>query len=80
MRTRFPAIAAAVAALTAPTVGLAQPAEHPSGACQAFGANVASLAGALGPAFGGAASGVASSGPGNFVTLVVAPEQAQFCP
>src|SRR3954454_13074603 len=72
-------IALAVGALTAPTAGLAQPTEHPGGACQAFGANVAGLAGTLGPAFGAAASGVATSGPGNFVTFVVAPEQAQFC-
>ncbi len=47
--------------------------------CRAFGTNVASLATNLGPAFGATASGVASSGPQAFPTLVVHPEQVKFC-
>lgn len=47
--------------------------------CAAFGANVASLANTLGPAFGEAASTVASSSPRAFPTIVVGPEQEAFC-
>ena len=52
--------------------------EAPSG-CAAFGANVAGLATDLGPVFGETASGVASSAPQAFPTLVVRPEQERFC-
>ena len=69
-------VAAGAVALT-PSVAAAQAPEH--GSCAAFGSNVAGLATTLGPLFGATASGVASSGPAAFPTLVVAPEQANFC-
>jgi hypothetical protein len=47
--------------------------------CAEFGGNVAFLATSLGPVFGATASGVASSAPGAFPTLVVGPEQAGLC-
>ena len=50
------------------------------GGCQAFGQNVAGLATTLGGGFGQTASGVASSGPGAFPTMVVRPEQSELCP
>ena len=65
------------AVVLASSTASAQAAEH--GSCAAFGGNVAGLATSLGPVFGGTASGVASSGPAAFPTLVVAPEQANFC-
>jgi hypothetical protein len=52
---------------------------EPHGSCAAFGANVAGLARSLGPEFGATASGVASSAPRAFPTLVVHPEQASLC-
>jgi hypothetical protein len=52
--------------------------DHPGG-CQAFGANVAGLAQALGADFGATASGVASSSAAAFPTQVVKPEQDAFC-
>jgi len=51
----------------------------PHGSCAAFGGNVSGLAQALGPDFGAAASGVASSAPGAFPTVVVKPEQSMYC-
>lgn len=78
MRTRTISTISAVGAilLTAPGAA-AQAPEH--GSCAEFGGNVAGLATTLGPIFGATASGVASSGPAAFPTLVVAPEQAAFC-
>ena len=67
--------AAALGVMTPAAVGRAP--EH--GSCAAFGANVASLATTLGPIFGSTASGVASSAPAAFPTLVVAPEQTALC-
>jgi hypothetical protein len=75
-RTISTILAVGAVAFTSP-VAAAQAPEH--GSCAAFGANVADLATALGPLFGATASGVASSGPAAFPTLVVAPEQAAFC-
>jgi len=49
------------------------------GGCQDFGAYVASLAKDLGGAFGATASSVASSAPRAFPSIVVHPEQAEFC-
>jgi hypothetical protein len=69
-------LAVGAVALTSP-VAAAQAPEH--GSCAAFGDNVAQLATTLGPLFGATASGVASSGPAAFPTVVVAPEQANFC-
>lgn len=69
-------LAIGAVAFASPTA-TAQAPEHSS--CAAFGANVASLATTLGPVFGGTASGVASSGPAAFPTLIVAPEQANLC-
>jgi hypothetical protein len=78
MRTKTISLALAVATLGITTpVAAAQAPEH--GSCAAFGANVAGLATALGPIFGSTASGVASSAPGAFPTLVVGPEQEAFC-
>ena len=78
MRTRTIStiLAVGAVALTSP-MAAAQAPEH--GSCAAFGGNVAGLATTLGPFFGAAASGVASSAPAAFPTLVVAPEQANFC-
>jgi hypothetical protein len=78
MRTKTISLTLAVAVLgvTAP-VASAQAPEH--GSCAAFGANVATLATTLGPIFGSTASGVASSAPAAFPTLVVAPEQEALC-
>jgi hypothetical protein len=75
-RTLSTSLAVGTLALTSP-VAAAQAPEH--GSCAAFGANVAGLATTLGPIFGATASGVASSSPAAFPTLVVAPEQATFC-
>jgi hypothetical protein len=69
-------VAVGAVALTSP-VAAAQAPHHSS--CAAFGSNVAGLATTLGPVFGATASGVASSGPAAFPTLVVAPEQAALC-
>ena len=69
-------LAVGAVALTSP-VAAAQAPDH--GSCAAFGGNVAGLASTLGPLFGATASGVASSAPAAFPTLVVAPEQANFC-
>jgi hypothetical protein len=78
MRTRTISTIVAVGAVAlTPTAAAAQAPAH--GSCAAFGANVAGLARTLGPAFGATASGVASSGPAAFPTLVVAPEQAALC-
>jgi hypothetical protein len=78
MRTKTMSTIAAfgVIVLAAP-VASAQAPEH--GSCAGFGANVAGLATTLGPLFGATASGVASSAPAAFPTLVVAPEQTAFC-
>jgi hypothetical protein len=78
MRTRTTSTILAVGAvvLTSP-VAAAQAPEH--GSCAAFGGNVGGLATTLGPLFGATASGVASSGPAAFPTLVVRPEQAALC-
>ena len=78
MRTRTISTILAVGAvpLTSP-VAAAQAPEH--GSWAAFGSNVAGLATTLGPLFGATASGVASSGPAAFPTLVVAAEQAALC-
>ena len=57
----------------------AQAPTQPPGGCKAFGQHVAGLAQDLGGGFGAAASGAARSEPGGIVTLVVAPEQADFC-
>jgi hypothetical protein len=78
MRTKTISTIAALGTvmLTAP-VASAQAPKH--GSCAAFGANVAGLATTLGPLFGATASGVASSAPAAFPTLVVAPEQTAFC-
>ena len=79
MRRLLVTCAAGTAAvvLSAPAANAAPPAEH--GSCAAFGANVSALATSLGPAFGATASGVASSAPGAFPTLVVHPEQTASC-
>jgi hypothetical protein len=78
MRTKKISLTLAVATLgVAAPEAAGQAPEH--GGCAAFGANVAGLATALGPIFGATASGVASSAPEAFPTLVVAPEQAVFC-
>ena len=53
---------------------------QPLGGCAAFGANVADLAMTLRVDFGATASSVATSTPGAFPDLVVAPEQAALCP
>lgn len=74
---------AGVAAVLLGTLTLAAPAnavqEEQGGGCAAFGANVASLATGLGPLFGAAASGVATSTPTAFPTMVVHPEQDRLC-
>ncbi|RFU21166.1 hypothetical protein [Geodermatophilus marinus] len=57
----------------------AAPAPPPPGGCQAFGAHVASLATSLGGDFGATASSAATSGPLAFPTIVVGPEQEEFC-
>ena len=75
-RTISTILALGAVALT-PSVAAAQAPEH--GSCAAFGDNVAGLATTLGPVFGATASGVASSDPAAFPTLVVAPEQAALC-
>jgi hypothetical protein len=78
MRTKAILLTLAVAALAVATpVASGQAPEHRS--CAAFGANVAGLATTLGSVFGSTASGVASSAPRAFPTLVVAPEQQAFC-
>ena len=77
IRTISTIVATGAVALTSPVAAAAQAPRH--GSCAAFGANVADLATTLGPAFGATASGVASSGPAAFPTLVVAPEQADLC-
>ena len=76
MRTISTLLAVGAVALTSP-VAAAQAPEH--GSCAAFGANVAGLASTLGPLFGATASGVASSSPAAFPTVVVRPEQAALC-
>jgi hypothetical protein len=76
MRTISTMVTVGAVALTSP-VAAAQAPDHSS--CAAFGSNVAGLATTLGPVFGDTASGVASSGPAAFPTLVVAPEQAALC-
>ncbi|SHF78569.1 hypothetical protein [Geodermatophilus nigrescens] len=76
MRTVRVLVVAGTAGLLALAPGVAAAAP---GGCQAFGANVSTLAQALGSQFGATASGVASSAPGAFPTLVVRPEQARFC-
>ena len=78
MRTKTIAVTLAAVTLGVTTpVAAGQAPEH--GSCAAFGANVAGLATALGPIFAATASGVASSAPRAFPTLVVAPEQEAFC-
>jgi hypothetical protein len=78
MRTKTISTILAVGAVVyASPVAAAQAPAH--GSCAAFGGNVARLATTLGPLFGATASGVASSGPAAFPTLVVAPEQAALC-
>ena len=76
MRTISPILAVGALMVTSPVAAAQAPAH---GSCAAFGGNVAGLATTLGPVFGATASGVASSGPAAFPTLVVAPEQAAFC-
>jgi len=78
MRTKTITFTLVVAALGV-TTPVASGQAHEHGSCAAFGANVASLATTLGPIFGSTASVVASSTPGAFPTLVVAPEQEAFC-
>ena len=78
MRTAILTIAGVGAALGFSAQASAQP-EPGHASCAAFGENVAFLATSLGPAFGATASGVASSGPKAFPTLVVGPEQADLC-
>ena len=78
MRTATTSTMLAIGAIAfASPTATAQAPEH--GSCAAFGANVAGLATALGPVFGANASGVASSGPAAFPTVVVEPEQAGLC-
>lgn len=72
------AVAAGTLAVTTTSATAAPPSG--SAGCAAFGANVSALAGALGPQFGGNASGVATSGPGAFPELVVRPEKDALCP
>jgi hypothetical protein len=74
--TRVMTTVAATAVLVLAPAGAASA----QGGCQAFGGNVAGLATLLGPVFGATASGVASSGPQAFPTLVVHPEQEALCP
>ncbi len=78
MRTAILTIAGVGAALGLSAPASAQP-EPGHASCAEFGGNVAFLATSLGPAFGATASGVASSGPKAFPTLVVGPEQAVLC-
>ena len=76
MSTTSTILAVGAVVLTSPAAAAQAPAH---GSCAAFGGNVASLATTLGPVFGATASGVASSGPAAFPTLVVRPEQAALC-
>jgi hypothetical protein len=70
-------LAAGVLCLASAPASSAQPAQH--GSCAAFGANVSGLARTLGADFGATASGVATSAPRAFPTVVVHPEQNAFC-
>lgn len=78
MRTAILTIASVGAALGLSGQASAQP-EPGHASCAEFGDNVAFLATSLGPVFGATASGVASSGPQAFPTVVVGPEQAVHC-
>lgn len=68
-------LALAGAAVTGPAHAAAP---SPAG-CKDFGQNVAFLGTNLGPVFGQIASGVATSGPGEFRDNVVKREQADLC-
>ena len=71
--------AVAVGVVTASFGAQAAGAQDHAGGCQAFGGNVAGLAQTLGADFGATASGLASSAPAAFPTMVVMPEQAALC-
>lgn len=79
MRTAILTIAGVGAALGLSAPAPAQEPGPGHTSCAEFGGNVAFLATSLGPVFGATASGVASSAPGAFPTLVVGPEQARLC-
>ena len=79
MRTAILTIAGVGAALGLSAPAPAQEPGPGHTSCAEFGGNVAFLATSLGPVFGSTASGVASSAPGAFPTVVVGPEQAGLC-